>query len=115
MPEISVIMPVYNKETYFEAAIRSVLNQPFADLELIVVNDGSTDGSLALAQKIAEEDQRVCLIDIPNGGETADGFAVNVYHAECGKQDIRLLLPKDLHQETGSSSPLPRKDPYFWL
>ena len=68
MPEISVIMPVYNKETYFEAAIRSVLNQPFADLEVIVVNDGSTDGSLALAQKIAEEDQRVCLIDIPNSG-----------------------------------------------
>lgn len=54
MPEISVIMPVYNKEKYFEAAIYSVLNQPFTDIEVIVVNDGSTDSSHALAKQIAE-------------------------------------------------------------
>lgn len=68
MPEISVIMPVYNKEKYFEAAIYSVLNQPFTDIEVIVVNDGSTDSSHALAKQIAENDKRVYLIDVPNGG-----------------------------------------------
>lgn len=68
MPDISIIMPVYNKEKYFESAIYSVLNQPFTDIEVIVVNDGSTDGSLSIAKRIAEEDKRVCLIDVPNGG-----------------------------------------------
>ena len=68
MPDISVIMPVYNKEKYFESAIYSVLNQSFTDIEVIVVNDGSSDGSLSLAQQIAEADKRVCLIDVPNGG-----------------------------------------------
>lgn len=68
MPEISVIMPVYNKEKYFEAAIYSVLNQTFTDIEVIIINDGSTDSSLVLAKQIVEKDKRVCLIDVPNGG-----------------------------------------------
>ena len=40
MPAISVIIPVYNKEAYVEKALRSVLEQPFADIEVIAVNDG---------------------------------------------------------------------------
>lgn len=68
MPKVSVIIPVYNKENYLEASMRSVLNQPFHDLEVIAVNDGSTDGSLAILRHLGEEDDRIRVIDIPNGG-----------------------------------------------
>lgn len=68
MPKVSVIMPVYNKERYLEGSVRSVLDQPFRDLELIAVNDGSTDGSLALLNRFAGEDPRIRVLDIPNGG-----------------------------------------------
>ena len=68
MPEISVIIPVFNKYKYIENSLRSVLEQPFRDLEVIAVNDGSTDESLAVLNQMAEADQRVRVIDIPNGG-----------------------------------------------
>ena len=42
MPEVSVIIPVYNNEKYVEECVRSVQNQTFTDLEMIVINDGST-------------------------------------------------------------------------
>ena len=68
MAEISVIMPVYNKEKYIESSVRSVLDQSFADIELIVINDGSTDDSLKIVNNLAKTDSRVRIIDVPNGG-----------------------------------------------
>lgn len=68
MPRVSVIIPVYNKEKYIEASLRSVLDQPFRDLEVIAVNDGSTDGSLAVLTRMAQDDPRIRVVDIPNGG-----------------------------------------------
>ena len=47
MPEISIVMPVYNAEPFLDDAILSVMEQSFGDWELICVNDGSTDGSLS--------------------------------------------------------------------
>ena len=46
MPKVSVIIPVYNVERYVEKSIQSVLNQSMKDIEIILVNDGSTDKSL---------------------------------------------------------------------
>lgn len=68
MPEISVIIPVYNKEAYIEKSLHSVLEQSFTDLEVIAVNDGSTDHSLEILQRLASQDARISVIDIPNGG-----------------------------------------------
>lgn len=68
MPEISVIIPLYNKEKTVEKAVRSVIDQPFRDIEVIVVNDGSSDGSLAIARKMAKDDGRIRVLDVPNGG-----------------------------------------------
>ena len=51
MPTLSVILPVYNGLPYLEEAINSVLNQSFKDFELIIINDGSTDGSVAVIEK----------------------------------------------------------------
>jgi glycosyltransferase involved in cell wall biosynthesis len=69
-PAISVLMPVYNCEKYLAEAVRSILGQTFADFELIIVNDGSTDGSLRVLQQFAEHDKRIRIIDRPNTGIT---------------------------------------------
>lgn len=68
MPKVSVILPVYNKENYIEASLRSILEQPFRDLEVIAVNDGSTDRSLAILTGMAQTDPRIRVVCIPNGG-----------------------------------------------
>lgn len=60
-PKISVIMSVYNGEKYLKEAIDSILNQTFADFEFIIVNDGSTDSSLAIMQ--GYHDERIRVID----------------------------------------------------
>ena len=46
-PKVSVIIPVYNTEAYVEQTLRSIMGQTLRDIELIVINDGSTDGSLS--------------------------------------------------------------------
>lgn len=93
MPEISVIIPVYNKCKYIEASLRSVLEQSFRDLEVIAVNDGSTDESLAVLNQMAEADQRVRVIDIPNGGVS---HARNVGLSHARGQWIQFLDADDL-------------------
>ena len=65
---ISIIMPVYNAEKYLAEAIDSILAQSFADFELILVDDGSKDGSGAICDSYAEEDARVVAIHKANGG-----------------------------------------------
>lgn len=68
MPKISIIMPVYNVENYLENSIKSVLNQTFTDIELILVNDGSTDSSLEICKYYGNRDSRIHIIDKTNGG-----------------------------------------------
>jgi len=63
MPRVTCGMPVYNAETYLREAIDSILDQSFEDFELIVCNDGSTDGSEAILQQYANTDSRVVLIN----------------------------------------------------
>lgn len=67
-PLISVIVPVYNVENYLEECVRSILAQSYINLEIILVNDGSKDGSLAVCRALAEEDPRIKIIDKKNGG-----------------------------------------------
>ena len=62
-PKISVIIPVYNVEKYLETCMESVINQKFKDIEIICVNDCSTDNSLSILNKFAEKDQRIKIID----------------------------------------------------
>jgi len=64
-PRVSVFMPVYNGEPFVGAAIRSVLGQTHSDLELVIVENGSTDGSLATARAAAAQDQRVRVVEHP--------------------------------------------------
>lgn len=59
---ISVILPVYNGETFLEEAINSILNQTYSNFELIIIDDCSKDSSLAIANKFADKDKRIAII-----------------------------------------------------
>lgn len=64
----SVIVPVYKVEKYLSACIESVLNQTFADFELILVDDGSPDGCPDICDSYKEKDERIKVVHKPNGG-----------------------------------------------
>ena len=68
---ISVIVPVYNVEKYLEACIDSILNSTYTDFELILVDDGSTDGTRQICDRFALADQRVCVLHQANAGVSA--------------------------------------------
>ncbi|KZE43902.1 glycosyltransferase family 2 protein [Rossellomorea marisflavi] len=78
MPEISVIMGVYNtnNETIVLESINSILNQTFSDIELIICDDGSTDGTFELLQNISRSDKRIKLVK----NETNLGLAATLNH-----------------------------------
>ena len=65
---ISVIVPVYNMEQYLERCINSIKKQSYSNLEIILVDDGSTDHSADMCDTYAQEDQRIKVIHKVNGG-----------------------------------------------
>ncbi len=69
-PQVSVVMPVYNGERYVLSSVNSILQQSVADFEFIIVDDGSTDGSLDEIKRCAEADGRIHVISQPNRGVT---------------------------------------------
>lgn len=68
MPKISVILPFYNVETYIERAVKSLLNQSLSDIEVICIDDGSTDKSLSIVQDYALKDKRIRVFSQYNSG-----------------------------------------------
>ena len=68
MPYLSVIIPVYNAEKYLDDCLESIKKQTFGDYEIIMVDDGSTDGSPRICDRHAEEDDRIRVIHVSNGG-----------------------------------------------
>lgn len=71
MPQISVIVPVYNVEEYIHRCVDSILNQTFRDIELILVDDGSPDNCGVICDEYARKDSRVTVIHQENGGLSA--------------------------------------------
>ena len=71
MVKISVILPVYNAEEYLEECLESIANQSFKDIEIICVNDGSTDASLDVLEKRQKHDSRISIITRENKGAGA--------------------------------------------
>jgi len=67
-PKISVIIPVYNVEEYLEECLKSVINQTLKEIEIICINDGSTDNTLKILKEYSQEDQRIKIIDKQNEG-----------------------------------------------
>ena len=62
IPKVSVIIPVYNVEAYLRQCLDSVVNQTLRDIEIICVDDGSTDGSRAILEEYSEKDSRFKVI-----------------------------------------------------
>jgi len=92
-PRVSVILPCYNGEAYLREAVQSILDQTYPDFELIVVDDGSTDGSPAILRDMALDDTRLRIITRPNGGivtalNTAIDEARGQYVARMDADDV---------------------------
>lgn len=65
---ISVIIPVYNVQNYIKKCLESIINQTYKNLEIIIVNDGSTDNSLKICEEYAQKDNRIRIFNKENGG-----------------------------------------------
>ena len=90
--DVSVIIPVYNVEDYLDQCLTSVEQNNEVSLEIIAVNDGSTDGSLAIMQEHAARDPRIRVIDKENQGY---GASVNRGIAESTGEYIAIVEPDD--------------------
>lgn len=71
MPLVSIITATYNDETYIESSIRSVLSQDFTDFEYLIINDGSSDGTKKIIERLQKEDNRIRIINQKNQGLVA--------------------------------------------
>ncbi len=91
-PKVSVVLPIYNVEPYLDQALSSLVAQTLEEMEFICVNDGSTDGSLAIMEAYAKKDGRFRVLDGPNGGY---GKAMNRGVAAATGEYIGILEPDD--------------------
>ena len=69
--KISIIIPVYNVENYLAECLNSVVNQTYRNIEIIIVNDGSTDNSFSIIQQYQLQDERIKIINQENQGLSA--------------------------------------------
>ena len=92
-PRISCLLPVYNGEEFLVEAVRSILNQSYANFELVIVDDGSSDGSPQILSTLAAEDGRVRLVRRPNGGIVA---ALNTGLAVCRGEYVARMDADDI-------------------
>ena len=67
-PLISVIVPVYNVEKYLENCVNTLVKQTYRNIEILLINDGSTDASGSLCEELAQKDERIKVFHKPNGG-----------------------------------------------
>lgn len=92
IPKISVVIPIYNVEKYLQQCLDSVCKQTLKDIEIICVNDGSTDSSLDIIRKYSQHDERVKVITGQNAGY---GVAVNKGLAAATGEYISLIESDD--------------------
>lgn len=92
MAKVSIIVPTYNVEPYLVECMESIVNQTLEDIEVICINDGSTDGSLAILQSYAEKDGRIMVVDKENGGY---GIGMNIGLDRASGEYIGIVEPDD--------------------
>ena len=100
MPEISIIVPVYNVEKYLTRCIDSILNQTFTDFELILVDDGSTDKSGVICDKYSKIDSRIKVIHSKNeGAAQARNYGLDIAKGKfIGFVDSDDYINRDMYQ-----------------
>ena len=103
MPLVSVVMPVYNSESFVADAIESILRQTLSDFEFFIVDDGSADGSSAIIQEYAQRDRRIRFFQHPeNRGEAAarnTGMAHVSGKYVTGMDSDDVSLPRRLEKQ----------------
>ena len=103
LPLVSVIMPVYNGEKYLAEAIESVLSQTFTNFELLIVDDGSTDGSAEIIRAFEAQDRRVRFIQLAHNIGMADawnqGIAATTAEYITGMDCDDVSLPQRLEKQ----------------
>ena len=92
MPKVSIIVPTYNVAEYLDQCMTSLINQTLKDIEIIAINDGSTDNSLEILKRYAEKDSRIKIIDKENGGY---GIGMNIGLDNCTGDYVGILEPDD--------------------
>ena len=97
MAKLSIIIPIYNSERFLREAIDSVLNQTLPEIEIICINDGSTDNSLEIINQYALKDERIKIIDKPNEGY---GKTINRGLDEAKGEFIAVFEPDDILDKT---------------
>jgi len=99
-PLISVIVPVYNVEKYLERCVKSILLQTYDRLEIILVNDGSKDGSGKLCDELAKGDPRIVVLHKENGGaSSARNAGLDLAHGEyIGFVDSDDWIAPDMYE-----------------
>ncbi len=135
---VSIIIPVYNVEQYLVECLDSVVNQSFRDIEIIVINDGSTDNSLNIIKQYMGKDDRITLIDKKNEGtgltrnagikmakskyflllDSDDCLALNAIEVLYNKMlqaDFDILIFNGLSFEDYGENRCWNKNPYFEL
>ena len=94
---VSIIVPIYNKEKYLEKCLDSILGQTYSAVEIILVDDGSTDGSLNICQRYAQKDTRILVYTKKNGGVSS---ARNLGLEKCTGSYLSFVDPDDfVHPE----------------
>lgn len=92
MPKISVVIPVYNVEKYLKECLDSVVKQTYKDIEIIIVNDGSTDNSAKIIEDYKKIYSNITLIEVQNGGY---GRACNIGLSKASGDFVAILEPDD--------------------
>lgn len=107
MPKISIIIPVYNTEKYLSRCLDSAINQTLKDIEIICVNDGSTDNSLDILKEYAAKDNRIKIISKGNeGAAITRNIGINVATGEyIGFIDSDDYVDLDYFEELYSNAP----------
>ncbi len=110
--KFSIIIPVYNVEEYLERCVSSVINQTYKNIEIILVDDGSPDGSPAMCDKFAAQDDRIKVIHKENGGlSDARNFGIKAANGEYiifldSDDSIELTSCEDIYNSIkGAASP----------
>ena len=97
MTKLSIIIPVYNVENYLRECLDSVCNQTLTDIEIICINDGSTDNSLKILNEYSSKDSRIKVIDKENGGQAT---ARNIGIKEAQGEYIAFVDSDDFIEAT---------------
>lgn len=111
--KIAIIIPIYNVEKYLRQCLESIINQTHKNLEILLINDGSTDSSLEIAKDYASKDSRITIIDKENGGlSNARNAGIGFFSGEYEIAEHHSSLQDLTATENTAISPQPITNAY---